>query len=118
MTRPRLGWLFAHDWDREALDRLAAAGAARFDTAGFDLFSFPSNTGLVFYDPVRFARRQARRGRALGWRGVVSHQEHFGALAAALVAESLGLPGATPESILTGATNCRRTRASRPGSCG
>jgi hypothetical protein len=100
VTLPRLGWLFAYDWDREALDRLAATGLARFDTAGFDLFSFPSNTGLVFHDPLRFARRQARRGRALGWRGVVSHHEHFGALAAALVAEVIGLPGATPESIL------------------
>jgi biotin carboxylase len=100
MSSPRLGWLFAHDWDREALDRLAAAGTARFDTAGFDLFAFPSNTGLVFFDHHRFARRQSARARRLGWRGVVSHQEHFGALAAALVAEATGLPGATPESIL------------------
>jgi hypothetical protein len=31
---------------------------------------------------------------------VLSHHEQFGALAAAMVAERLGLPGATPESIL------------------
>jgi biotin carboxylase len=54
----------------------------------------------VHFDLHRFARRQAARGRRLGWAGVVSHHEQFGALAAALVAEKMGLPGATPESIL------------------
>lgn len=75
----RVGWLFAHDWDAQALARLQAAGHARFDSAGFDLFSFPSNTRLAWYDPLRFARLQAARGRRLGWRAVLSHQEHFGA---------------------------------------
>jgi hypothetical protein len=93
----RAGWLFAYEWDRLALQRL---GAARFDHAGFDLFSFPSNAALIGFDLERFAQRQATRGRRVGWRGVVSHHEQFGALAAALVAEQLGLPGATPESIL------------------
>ena len=97
---PAAGWLFAYDWDRQALDRLAQAGAARFDQAGFDLFSFPSNAALVTFDLDRFADRQAARGRRLGWRAVLSHHEQFGALAAAMVAERLGLPGATPESIL------------------
>ncbi|RPH43465.1 MAG: ATP-grasp domain-containing protein, partial [Burkholderiales bacterium] len=91
------GWLFAYEWDRLALQRL---GAARFDQAGFDLFAFPSNVALVGFDLDRFARRQAARGRQAGWRGVLSHHEQFGALAAALVAERLGLPGARPESIL------------------
>ena len=27
-STPRAGWLFAYDWDRQALDRLAQAGAA------------------------------------------------------------------------------------------
>jgi hypothetical protein len=97
---PRIGWLFAFDWDREAMRRLGAGGVARFDHAGFDLFSFPGNTGLATYDHERFARRQAARGRRLGWRAVISHQEHFGALAASLVAERLGLPGTAPEAIL------------------
>ena len=95
-----MGWLFAHDWDSQALARLQAGGEWRFDVSGFDLFSFPSNAGLVRYDHQRFARQQAERGRQLGWSGVVSHQEHFGALAASLVAEQLGLPGAAPEAIL------------------
>jgi hypothetical protein len=96
----RVGWLFAYDWDRDALGRLGRAGVARFDTAGFDLFSFPSNRALVGFDLERFADRQAARGRRLGWRGVLSHHEQFGALAAALVAERLRLPGTSPESIL------------------
>ena len=99
-VRARVGWLFAHDWDAQALTRLQAAGGPRFDRAGFDLFAFPSNARLAWYDHGRFAARQAARGRRLGWCAVLSHQEHFGALAAALVAERLGLPGTAPEAIL------------------
>jgi hypothetical protein len=97
----RIGWLFAYDWDRAAMRRLAApGGTTSFDHAGFDLFSFPGKLGLPLLDLERFADRQAKRGRRRAWRAVVSHHEQFGALAAALVAEKLGLPGATPESIL------------------
>ena len=96
----RIGWLFAYDWDRQALDALAANRRLRFDHGGFDLFAFPSNAGLVGFDLDRFAARQAARGKRLGWQGVLSHHEQFGALGAALVAERMGLPGATPESIL------------------
>ena len=99
MTAPRrAGWLFAYDWDRQALDRLG--GRAVFDSGGFDLFSFPSNAALLAFDIDRFARQQADKGRRAGWRAVLSHHEQFGALAAALVAERLGLPGTSPESIL------------------
>jgi hypothetical protein len=100
MTPPRAAWLFAYDWDRLALQALQHAGVARFDTAGFDLFSFPSNAALIGFELQRMADRQAVRGRRLGWRGVLSHHEQFGALAASLVAERLGLPGTSPESIL------------------
>ena len=100
MSAPRVGWLFAYDWDAQALAALQAAGAARFDTAGFDLFSFPSNAALIGFDLERMAERQARRARRRGWQGVMSHHEQFGALAAALVAERAGLPGTSPQSIL------------------
>ena len=55
---------------------------------------------MAGFDLERFAARQAARGRRRGWQAVLSHHEQFGTLAAALVAERLGLPGATPESIL------------------
>jgi biotin carboxylase len=98
---PRVGWLFAYDWDRGAMQRLGAPGGpVRCDHAGFDLFSFPSNLRLPRFDLESFAARLAKRGRRRGWRAVLSHHEQFGALAAALVAERLGLPGAKPESIL------------------
>jgi len=98
LALPQVGLLFNHDWDAEAFGRLA--GLARFDSAGFDLLSFPSNAALVRFDLQRFAAQQARRGARRGWAAVLSHHEQFGALAAALVAEQLGLPGATPESIV------------------
>lgn len=96
--RPRVGLLFTFDWDAQGF--AALGDRADFDQAGFDLFSFPSNAHLIHFDLLRFAERQARRGRQRGWAGVVSHHEQFGALAAALVAERLGLPGTSPESIL------------------
>jgi hypothetical protein len=99
-TPVRAAWLFAYDWDRSALQRVGAQGGVHFDRAGFDLFSFPSNLALARFDMDAFVQRQVRRGRARGWRGVLSHHEQFGALAAALVAEQLGLPGARPESII------------------
>ena len=95
---PRIGLLFGYDWDADGFAALHQQ--ATFDRAGFDLFSFPSNAHLIHFDLLRFARRQAARGRKLAWRGVVSHHEQFGALAAALVAEELGLPGAKPEAVL------------------
>jgi hypothetical protein len=98
MTRQRFGLLFDFDWDEQAFAR--QRHRFDFDRAGFDLFSFPSNLHLATFDLRRFAARQARRGRARGWRGVVSHHEQFGALAAALVAEQLGLPGTAPEAVL------------------
>lgn len=97
-ARPRVGLLFGYDWDADGFQALREQ--ARFDRAGFDLFSFPSNAGLVGFDLERFAARQARRGRSRGWSAVVSHHEQFGTLAAALVAERLGLPGASPASII------------------
>jgi hypothetical protein len=97
---PRVGLLFGYDWDADGFAALQAKSQAQFDHAGFDLFSFPSNAHLVGFDLRRFAQQQAKRGRRLGWSGVVSHHEQFGALAAALVAEELGLPGATPEAVM------------------
>ncbi len=98
MTLPRIGALFSYDWDTQGFNRsLASFG---LDGAGFDLFAFPDNAHLVGFDLERFACRQAARGRRLAWRGVVSHHEQFGALAAALVAEQLGLRAPSVASVL------------------
>ena len=94
----RVGLLFNYDWDALAFAR--ARPAFEFDEAGFDLFAFPSNARLVGFDLDRFASAQAARGRKRGWSGVLSHHEQFGALAAALVAERLGLPGTSVEAVL------------------
>ncbi|MCU0833194.1 MAG: hypothetical protein MUC77_01980 [Chromatiaceae bacterium] len=98
MSRPRIGLLFDYDWD--ALGFARQVGRADFDHAGFDLFTFPSNASLIGFDLARFAAVQARRGARRGWAGVISHHEQFGALAAALVAERLRLPGSPPEAII------------------
>jgi hypothetical protein len=97
-SAPRVGLLFDYDWDALGFGRLARR--FHFDRDGFDLFAFPSNARLVGFDLERFADRQARRGKARGWAGVVSHHEQFGALAAALVAERLGLPGTPVNAVL------------------
>ena len=97
-SRPRIGLLFSYDWDTLCFNRLQHRFS--YDEAGFDLFSFPSNARLVGFDLQRFARHQAARARRRGWAGVVSHHEQFGALAAALVAEELGLPGTPVNAIL------------------
>lgn len=89
--RPPVLLLFDHDWDAEAHALLNAR--ARFERAGFDLFSFPSQLRLFRFDLERWADRLARRARRRGWQAVLSHHEQFGALAAALLAERLGLPG-------------------------
>ena len=97
-NRPRLGLLFNYEWDRLCFNRLQRSYC--YDEAGFDLFSFPSNTRLMGFDLQRFASQQAARARRRSWAGVVSHNEQFGALAAALVAEQLGLPGTPVTAVL------------------
>lgn len=92
--------LFNYDWDAIAHRRLASEQGLAFDEAGFDLFSFPSNAKLVWFDMARFVDGLARQAKAKGWTGVTSNQEQFGALAAALLAERMGWPGTPVNAIL------------------
>lgn len=98
MSTPATLVLFNYDWDRAGFGRWAS----RFplDTAGFDLFSFPSNARLAGFDLERFVDRLAKRARRRGWRAVVSNHEQFGALAAAMLAERMGWPGTPVEAVL------------------
>ncbi|MFK7965086.1 MAG: acetyl-CoA carboxylase biotin carboxylase subunit family protein [Burkholderiaceae bacterium] len=94
---PEILWLFGLDW--AALAEKRFSGTFKVHSAGFDLFSFPSNAGVLWFDMERFVRRLARKhGSRLS--AVLSHEEQFGALAAALVAEELGLPGTPVNAIL------------------
>lgn len=96
--KPRSLVLFNHDWDRLAFDRLADRWPHL--SAGFDLFRFPSNARLAWFDIERFVDRWAARARRLNLRAVVSNHEQFGALAAALLAERMGWPGTPVQAVL------------------
>ena len=81
--------LFDHDWDaighaRAAAEFTGGQGMA-LDRSGFDLFSFPSNAHLAWFDMDRYVDGLARRARRRGWQAVTSHHEQFGALGAALL---------------------------------
>ena len=91
--------LFNYDWDESGFAR-AANRFGELDTAGFDLFTFPSNASLAWFDVERFVSRLARRAKAAQWQGVVSHHEQFGALAAAMLAERMGWPGTPVNAVL------------------
>ena len=94
--------LFDADWDRLQLQRAADSerDGFRFHYEGFDLFSFPSNAQLLTFDMFRFVDRMVRKYRHLPLHGVTSSNEQFGALAAALLARRLGLPGADPGALI------------------
>ena len=67
MTAPRSLVLFNYDWDRLGFSRWAKEFPS--DSAGFDLFSFPSNAHLVNFDLQGFvARLAARAGGPAGRR--------------------------------------------------
>ncbi len=105
MPQPtRMLALFDFDWDALGHSRAArgvpALGVSGIDEAGFDLFAFPSNARLAWFDIERFVSRLADQAQRKGWGGVTSNHEQFGALAAALLAERMGWPGTPVKAIL------------------
>lgn len=98
-ARRRILVLFPKEWDREEFSRPEYADI-EFVYAGFDLFRFPSNLQLATFDIRAFIDALVRQ-----WRGridgVFSNNEYFGAPAAAVVAERLGLPGTAPAAVIT-----------------
>lgn len=97
-------FLFNYDWDAEGFERLAAQKGQTWSNAfasrGFDLFSFPSNTNLVFFDLDRFVNKLAKQAKKAGWTAVSSQHEQFGTLAAAMLAEKMGWPGTSPAAVV------------------
>ena len=90
--------LFNYDWDATGAQALAEKGH-RFDSRGFDLFSFPSNANLPLFDMDRFVAKLSGQATKHGWTAVSSQHEQFGALAAALLAEKMGWPGTSPKAV-------------------
>jgi biotin carboxylase len=91
--------LFPKDWDLYELSKPRYRDAYRFYFEGFDVHRFPENLRLLAFDAPRWIERLVQRYHAIGIDGVVSNNEHFGALIAAVVANRLGLPGAQPRAI-------------------
>lgn len=98
MTRKKTLVLFGYDWDGIEFAKLAGRWPQLH--AGFDLFRFPSNARLAWFDMERFTTLAALRARAQGAHGVISNHEQFGALCAALLAERMGWPGTSVEAVL------------------
>ena len=92
--------LFPNEWDYLEFGSARYRGRYEFRYAGFDLFKFPENARLMIFNAQRFIERIVKRFARAGLDGVLSTDEHFGAMVTAVVAERLGLPGAKPESIL------------------
>lgn len=98
--KPKLLFLFADSWDDAAI---AQTLAPRFEVVceGFDLFRFPENANLLWFDASRWIDRLVCRYRDQRLAGVVSTNEQYGALIAAVLARKLGVPGTDPRAIIT-----------------
>ena len=90
--------LFSYDWDAIEFKKLEKKWPQL--NAGFDLFSFPSNARLAWFDMDHFCTLAALKARIYGASGVVSNHEQFGALCAALLAERMQWPGTSVEAVL------------------
>ncbi len=100
--KPLVLVLFAQEYDDLALAPLGAQHAEyEFVREGFDLFTFPENARLLWFDVERFVLRLAHKYRDRTIAAVTSTQEQFGALSASLLAERLGLPGTPLKALLT-----------------
>ena len=91
--------LFPKDWDLYELSKPEYRGAYRFYFEGFDVHRFPENLQLLTFDAPRWIDRLVEKYHAIGIDGVVSNNEHFGALIAAILADRLGLPGTQPRAV-------------------
>ena len=93
--------LFAKDWDRLEFGRPEYRGRYQFVYEGFDLFRFPDNVRLLTFDVFAYINALAQRFRRERIDAIVSNNEQFGAVIAAVLAEKLGLPGNDPRAVIT-----------------
>ena len=91
-------FLFPQEWDYSALQALGDEFEFVFE--GFDIFRFPENANLLWFDARKFVDRLARKYGNGKLAGVMSTNEQYGALIAAALARRLGLPGTDPAAII------------------
>jgi hypothetical protein len=91
--------VFGKEWDRDAFAPQLEAGEIELAFEGFDLFRFPHNAQLLSFDAWKFVDRICAKyaGRI---DAVISNNEQFGALLAAVIAQRLGLPGNDPRAVV------------------
>ncbi len=94
----RLLLLFEKEWDSGGFAPLERAGELKVFSEGFDLFRFPSNARLMTFNVERWVDKLVHRYRGRV-DAVISSDEQFGCLLAAVVAQRLGLPGNDPAAI-------------------
>jgi biotin carboxylase len=94
--------LFDMPWDFAQLKSAsdATGGELRFFHEGFDLFSFPSNSNLLFFDIFRFVDKLVKKYAHTKIDAIISSHEQFGALSASLLAERLGLPATSAQGVM------------------
>lgn len=98
MPHPKTLLLFNYDWDELGAARLKSQWPSV--SSGFDLFTFPSNARLAWFDTERFVAKSAVLAKLAGAKAVASSHEQFGALCAAMLAEKMGWPGTPVKAIL------------------
>ncbi|MCR2745702.1 ATP-grasp domain-containing protein [Limnobacter parvus] len=98
MPHPKTLLLFNYDWDELGAERLKDQWPST--SSGFDLFTFPSNARLAWFDTERFVAKAAVLAKLAGAKAVASSHEQFGALCAAMLAEKMGWPGTPVKAIL------------------
>src|SRR5258706_14745171 len=96
--RKKILFLFPQEWDYSALDSLGDEFEYVFE--GFDIFKFPENARLLWFDAPKYVDKLVRRYRHANLAGVMSTNEQYGALIAAAVARRLGLPGTDPAAVI------------------
>ncbi len=96
--RPKILFLFPQEWDYTGVRALGDEFEYVFE--GFDIFRFPENAKLLWFDARRYIDRLARRYARSNLAGVMSTNEQYGALIAAALARRLGLPGTDPAAVI------------------
>ncbi len=98
--RPRILFLYPNEWDRQEIARAGLYQDFDIVYEGFDRYSILKRLNLALFDPLRFVDRMVAQYRGK-IQGVVSNDDHWGALLAALIAKELNLPGLDPTVLVT-----------------